>query len=314
MKICKYCGGEVIDTAKKCKHCGEWLDIICPYCEGEVSPQATICPHCGEKIKEGNEQETIPQSEHQNKNQNKLLIIVLFTILILIFVIFICFVFVKNQRYQSTESSINNEVKQLNNITDKDLVIEKAYQIYLDKNYQELSNKFKVSTHCAKSLIRENLGNGDIAFLKNEPDWKSTCTLEEKKAIEHTAIQDRANDFGVSTKCALSLFGSVDESYLQDYQNNVPEREDVCSLQEIQKIDQIHANYSYEPSKKIYTEYGMPKSLILKDVSIMCYKYANGGDNSRCSENEIKTIQTFFKENPNIDKRDDYYENEYSGY
>ncbi len=63
MKTCKYCGGEVIDTAKKCKHCGEWLDIICPYCEGEVSPQATICPHCGEKIKEGNEQETIPQSE-----------------------------------------------------------------------------------------------------------------------------------------------------------------------------------------------------------------------------------------------------------
>lgn len=50
MKTCKYCGGELIDTAKKCKHCGEWLDINCPYCEGEVSPQAAICPHCGERL------------------------------------------------------------------------------------------------------------------------------------------------------------------------------------------------------------------------------------------------------------------------
>lgn len=25
MKTCKYCGGEVSDTAKKCKYCGEWL-------------------------------------------------------------------------------------------------------------------------------------------------------------------------------------------------------------------------------------------------------------------------------------------------
>ena len=50
MKTCKYCGGELMDTAKKCKHCGEWLDVNCPYCDGEVSPQAAICPHCGEKL------------------------------------------------------------------------------------------------------------------------------------------------------------------------------------------------------------------------------------------------------------------------
>ena len=50
MKTCKYCGGEIMDTAKKCKHCGEWLDINCPYCDGEVSTQADKCPHCGEKL------------------------------------------------------------------------------------------------------------------------------------------------------------------------------------------------------------------------------------------------------------------------
>lgn len=50
MKTCKYCGGELTDTSKKCKHCGEWLDVNCPYCDGEVSPQADKCPHCGEKL------------------------------------------------------------------------------------------------------------------------------------------------------------------------------------------------------------------------------------------------------------------------
>lgn len=25
MKTCKYCGGEIPDTAKKCKYCGSWL-------------------------------------------------------------------------------------------------------------------------------------------------------------------------------------------------------------------------------------------------------------------------------------------------
>ena len=26
MKLCPYCEGEVSDTARKCKHCGEWLE------------------------------------------------------------------------------------------------------------------------------------------------------------------------------------------------------------------------------------------------------------------------------------------------
>ena len=25
-KQCPYCGGKILDTVKKCKHCGEWLD------------------------------------------------------------------------------------------------------------------------------------------------------------------------------------------------------------------------------------------------------------------------------------------------
>ncbi len=65
MRACEYCGGEVSDTARKCKHCGEWLkkDIdqpqtvqketkTCKYCGGEVSNTAKKCKHCGEWITE----------------------------------------------------------------------------------------------------------------------------------------------------------------------------------------------------------------------------------------------------------------------
>ena len=65
MKTCKFCGGEVSDTARKCKHCGEWLNQeieqpktvlketkTCEYCGGEVANTAKKCKHCGKWITE----------------------------------------------------------------------------------------------------------------------------------------------------------------------------------------------------------------------------------------------------------------------
>lgn len=83
-KNCPYCGGEIMTTAQKCKHCGKWLDgreekketpapqempvakeksVIkempaseelktknCPYCGEEIMPVAKKCKHCGEWI------------------------------------------------------------------------------------------------------------------------------------------------------------------------------------------------------------------------------------------------------------------------
>lgn len=59
-KICPYCDGIVLNTAKKCKHCGEWLptdssqtnqekeNYTCKFCKYNLPLGATKCPYCGE--------------------------------------------------------------------------------------------------------------------------------------------------------------------------------------------------------------------------------------------------------------------------
>lgn len=57
-KNCPFCGEEIMATAKKCKHCGEWLEKQeenletkeCPVCGESIPANAITCKHCGEKI------------------------------------------------------------------------------------------------------------------------------------------------------------------------------------------------------------------------------------------------------------------------
>ena len=54
---CPFCGEEIQITAKKCKHCGEWLNNHCPIC-GELIPESsTICPICNTPIKKQNKKD-----------------------------------------------------------------------------------------------------------------------------------------------------------------------------------------------------------------------------------------------------------------
>lgn len=52
----------------------------------------------------------------------------------------------------------------------------------------------------------------------------------------------------------------------------------------------------------------MPKSLVLKDVPIMCFEKANMRDNSKCTEKQLNTIKEFYKNNHELDWEKEYFE------
>ena len=47
-KQCPYCGGIVLDIAKKCKYCGRWIEnietILCPICKEEIPKDLNTYP------------------------------------------------------------------------------------------------------------------------------------------------------------------------------------------------------------------------------------------------------------------------------
>ena len=47
-KLCPFCGHEIKSSAKKCIHCGKWLEKKCPACGEWIKIDANKCRYWGE--------------------------------------------------------------------------------------------------------------------------------------------------------------------------------------------------------------------------------------------------------------------------
>lgn len=90
-KNCPYCGEKILAVAKKCKHCGEWLEeksvvevkkIACPICGEMIEETTTVCPYCKEKVekaaprnafREKVKAEKTPPQNKENADRKKLI-------------------------------------------------------------------------------------------------------------------------------------------------------------------------------------------------------------------------------------------------
>lgn len=96
-KRCPYCGEEILAVAKKCRHCGEWLDkdnstkqIVCPICGEMIDDGLETCPICHEKIKENKQNLRADTSiSHYLIANKKILIIASLVVLLTIIIFFV---------------------------------------------------------------------------------------------------------------------------------------------------------------------------------------------------------------------------------
>lgn len=147
----------------------------------------------------------------------------------------------------------------------------------------------------------QNVGN------KDENEIIQTAVNEYKKE-KH---KEEAQRYGVSVSC-YEKFRPI---YMQKG-DKISLEEIPCSKKEGQSIkNQLrkeeeefnNREYALDDIEVVYGNAGMPKSLVLKGVPIICFEHANIGDNSKCTPKQLDTINKFFEEN-DIDWNKEYFD------
>ncbi len=130
------------------------------------------------------------------------------------------------------------------------------------------------------------------------------------KAYEKDKAKEKANDMNISEDCAKKYNEAFIEEGIVDVETlNCSDFEKQAIKSYEEKLSKkAEKNSGYLDDEPVYSNAGMPKSLVLKDVSIMCFEKANLGDKSKCSTKELGTIEEFFNNNPDINWKDEHFE------
>lgn len=167
-----------------------------------------------------------------------------------------------------------------------------------EKDSEEIKNKkLLLSASIVKYIIQAGL---IIAIIFQLFALASDGNEERKlsKALK-TYEKTMAKNMGISTKCYQDYTGILNaEGYIEE--NNMP-----CSDKENKSIKDYYDKQDKEYEEKykgeivepVFTQECMPRELVLKNVSINCFKRANFGDDSKCSAKQLKTIKEYFNSN-----------------
>lgn len=154
----------------------------------------------------------------------------------------------------------------------------------------------------------------------NEVQEQNVENKDENEIIQNAIIEykkerhkEEAQRYGVSVSC-YEKFRPV---YIKNAINKKFTVEELpCSISENKSIVQYlkkeeeafnRGETGLDNIQERYGQAGMPKSLVLKGVPIICFEHANIGDDSKCTPKQLDTINKFFEKN-DIDWNKEYFD------
>lgn len=333
---CKHCQSWI---KKKCPFCAEMIDSNldrCPFCDSNLK-------EVNEEPKESVQTSKEPIKENKNKGQEKDTGLVDWSsvnfffkhpILSIIIIAIAVHIFgnpfsdlwrtVKedDETYCMKTKVLEGEKRTFCSKDEKDLISFKNclnspqvkfmqiadkgffgdYSQATDDSFYPVCKPVSVWEKKDNEVQEQNVGN------KDENEIIQTAVNEYKKE-KH---KEETQRYGVSVSC-YEKFRPI---YMQKG-DKISLEEIPCSKKEGQSIkNQLrkeeeefnNREYALDDIEVVYGNAGMPKSLVLKGVPIICFEHANIGDNSKYTPKQLDTIKEFYKNNQELDWGKEYFE------